>query len=230
MAFDYERETRTRYQSDDVASRYHRNYTQDYGLRGIRSRIIASAERRTVSEMLASVPHKAVLDVPTGTGKLAPVFAKFKSSVWACDVSPNMLDVARSEFERFGCDSVQFSVEDASDLGNFEPNQFDAVVCLRLVHRVPSEIRKKILARMSELAPYTIVSFSIDNSYNKVRRTIRNSIIGGGKSGFCCCTIDEAREEIEAHFNIKKKSWIIPLVSEEMVFLLESRNCPPSST
>lgn len=223
MAFDYESETKARYQSDDVATVYHKNFTKDYDLKGIRSRIIASAERRAVANLLARTPHEKVLDVPTGTGKLAPVFSKLQSKVMACDISPNMLEIARSEYAQHGCHSVDFSVQDAADLSCFSESQFDTVVCLRLVHRVPSEIRMKILSRLSSLAPYTIISYGIDSPYHNVRRTIRSKIIGEGKGTFCACTLDEAKAEVEENFRIKAHKWVIPLLSAEIVFLLESK-------
>lgn len=224
MSFDYERETKGKYQSDAVASTYHRNYTKDYDLRGLRSRFIAAAERKAVAQLLARVPHKTVLDIPTGTGKLAPVFARFQSTVLACDISANMLEVARTEFARFGCASAEFKVQDAAELSALGRKRFDAAVCLRLLHRVPSEIRRKILSGLSEVAGHAVVSYGIDSAYHSIRRSIRSKLIGEGNGRFCACTLDEAKAEIGEHFRIKAQKWTVPVVSGEVVFLLEAKD------
>ena len=87
MNFDYERDTKDHYKRAEVATEYHAAFTSDRGWKAWRHRVVADGERDAVRRMLARVPHARVLDLPCGTGKLAPVFAGLGSSVTAWGTS-----------------------------------------------------------------------------------------------------------------------------------------------
>lgn len=225
MNFDYERNTRRFYQNDDTAWRYHNMFMSPTGWRNLPSRVVAGRERRAIEGMLAQVPHQTALDLPAGTGKLAGIFAALGTSVVASDISPSMLKLAEVEYSRAGCKGARFQVEDASDLGNFRDGSFDVVVCLRLMHRVPAALRKLMLCEFSRVAPYTIVSFGIENGFHKVRRGVRAAVFGGSRDTLCFCGVDQAREELSSDFDILRQVWIAPALSQEMVFQLRSKHC-----
>src|SRR3972149_1188855 len=165
---NYDKETRSFYQSDRKAREYHEWYTRVGGVNGMRFRYIARKEREAVRGLLASVPHGRVIDVPTGTGKMASVFKQLSSIVLACDVSPNMLKIAEEEYNRIGVDA-KFKVVALESATETISGQFDIVVCVRLMHRVPDDVKTVMLAQISKLAPRAIVSFAIDSPYEQVR-------------------------------------------------------------
>lgn len=223
MNFDYERDTRTFYQNEATAQRYHDMFMSRSGWRNLPSRVVARRERRVVKDMLVRVPHRSALDIPAGTGKLAGVFASLGTRVLASDISSSMLKRAETEFSRVGYPDVSFQVADAADLGEFADAAFDVVVCLRLMHRVPSGLRVRMLKELARVAPCAIVSYGIENGFHKLRRRTRAAIFGGQKDTLCFCHLTEALAELQPHFDVVAKTWIAPAVSQELIFLLRSK-------
>jgi len=76
-----------------------------------------------------------VLEVATGTGLVALKIASTADQVYAIDISPQMIDVAKKKAEETGIDNVAFSVEDAYALP-FGDGMFDAVVCNNALHNM----------------------------------------------------------------------------------------------
>ncbi|HJU08139.1 MAG TPA: class I SAM-dependent methyltransferase [Rhodanobacteraceae bacterium] len=223
MPFDYERHTRSFYQNDRVAEQYHGLFTATGGIKNLPFRVVARRERRTVETLLSAISHENVLDIPAGTGKLAEVFARLGSRVTACDISSNMLEIAKGEYQKIKYRKVDFLIADATDLSRFENIGFDSVVCLRLMHRVPAAVRRQMLREFSRVARYLIVSFGVENTYHRIRRSLRNKMFGGLANNMCFCSLASARSEIEPLFEILREVWIAPLLSRELVFLLKSK-------
>lgn len=223
MNFDYERDTRGFYQNDDTARRYHQMFMSPKGWRNLPSRLVARRERRAIETLLDQVPHRTALDLPAGTGKLAGIFAARGTRVVASDISASMLKLAEAEYARAGCTDARFQVEDATDLARFREGSFDVVVCLRLMHRVPSGLRRRMLREFARIAPCTIVSYGIETGFHKKRRELRAAVFGGGRDPLCFCSVGQAHAELSADFEVLRQIWIAPALSQEMVFLLRSR-------
>jgi ubiquinone/menaquinone biosynthesis C-methylase UbiE len=224
MKFDYQEGTKSHYQSDAVAETYHSAFAKSYGLRNARFRIVANGERNSVKKLLQEVAHDKILDIPAGTGKLAVIFSELGAVVTSCDISQNMLDIAKQEYAKIGYGkNVKFSVQDAANLSSMGNLQYDAVVCLRLMHRVPAKIRVKILEEISRMAPHAIISFGIESPFHVVRRFLRALLLGGGKDKLCYVDLRTATREISQQFVIKRHLRVVPFMSQEVVFLLESK-------
>ena len=230
MNFDYERNTRTHYQDDEKARRYHEMFMSSKGWRNLTSRVVARRERRAVNALLNQVPHRTALDLPVGTGKLAGIFAALGTRVVASDISSSMLKLAESEYSRAGCKGASFQVEDAADLGHFRDGSFDVVVCLRLMHRVPAELRRLMLSEFARVAPCAIVSFGIENRFHRTRRGVRAAVLGGSRDALCFCSVEQACAELSPCFDILRRVWIAPVLSQEMIFLLRSRHVDDGAT
>jgi len=76
-----------------------------------------------------------VLEVATGTGLVALKIASTADQVYAIDISPQMIDVAKKKAEEMGIDNVAFSVEDAYALP-FGDGMFDSVICNNALHNM----------------------------------------------------------------------------------------------
>ena len=223
MTFDYEQQTRRAYQDDHVAHAYRALYTSRVGWRNLPAHVVARHERRTIADLAMRIPHQRILDLPAGTGKLAGLFATLGSDVVASDISDSMLKLARAEYARIGYRRVSFTISDAIDLTAFGHKQIDLVVCLRLLHRVPSALRKLMLAQFARVAPYAIVSYGIENTFHKARRCVRTSVFGGRTDARCSCSVATARAEAETDFEIVESAWIAPMLSQELIFLMKSK-------
>lgn len=216
--FDYGSDMKEYYKSDHMANEYHEAFSEQGSWR---HRIIADRERKAVKTLLNRVPHGKVLDIPTGTGKLAPVFATSHSSVMACDISENMLRVAESEFTRAGHQAARFQVCDAEQIAETLNETFDVAVCLRLLHRVPSETKRTILHELGAVADHVIAPTAVESSFHKARRWVRRSLLGGDERGHCYETPKVTQDIFTDGFQIIDSKHVLPLVSQERVYLLK---------
>lgn len=230
MSFDYTKDTKHYYKSDEVAQSYHDKFANPKGLNGLRFRFIARREREAVRRLLTRVPHRNVLDVPTGTGKMAPVFADLGSLVTPCDVSENMLALAKRSYAEAGAPTDQFHVVDLEIATATLQSTFDVVVCVRLMHRVPDKVKLRMLSEISKLAPYAVVSFGIESGYDKIRRDVRRFLIGGTDAGVeTRGTLKESSAVAEVGFEIVEVMPIARMMSSEWMFLLKSKNYTPQT-
>lgn len=85
-----------------------------------------------------------ILDVGTGTGKMAYAFAKRGYEVIGVDLSEAMLNVANKNNKY---KNLRFQVGDATNL-KFDDNSFDVCCASFLLHETPQMIREKILKEM----------------------------------------------------------------------------------
>lgn len=95
-----------------------------------------AAFEATLARIIARLaPADRVLEVGCGTGgatvRLAPAVAAYL----ATDLSPKMLDHARARPEAASLPQLEFRVAEATDPG--DPQTFDAVVALNLLHLLP---------------------------------------------------------------------------------------------
>jgi SAM-dependent methyltransferase len=223
MADDYERHTREHYQSDEVAQEYHEAFATRKGWKSLRPRLVASGERRIVRRFLGKVDHGRVLDIPAGTGKLAPIFKDAGSRVKSCDIAPSMLAIAKQEYERIGYDDVDFQVCDAERIAETVSERFDVAVCLRLLHRVPPAVQASILAGLASVADHVIVSFGVTSSYHNARRIVRRRVLGGDDRPIWFESLGEVLDGVRANFDVVDRASVLPFLSQEVMLLLRSR-------
>jgi hypothetical protein len=81
-----------------------------------------------------------------------------------------------------------------------------------------------MLSEFARVAPYAIVSFGIENGFHKTRRSVRAAVFGGSRDALCFCSVEQACAELSPCFDILRRVWIAPVLSQEMVFLLRSRH------
>lgn len=223
----YERHTKHRYKSDQKSASYHSLTTgsvRDVGLRGaVRGRTVTWAERRGVRAFLTRVPNERVLDIPSGTGKLAPVFHTVGCSVVAADISREMLTIGRQEFRKAGHNDVEFVICDAEDVSSVLDDDFAVTVCLRLFHRVPDSVVRSILAEFSSLSPYAIISMAAhrEGVVARIGDGVKSPM--GGSTSRNIRSVDECTALLEQEFNVLAMRRILPAVSNELLFLVRSK-------
>ncbi len=86
-----------------------------------------SFERDVVMKLLGNLSGKKVLDLGCGTGRLIGHLLELGATVVACDVSEEMMKIAKRKFNR-----VEFFLADAEELP-FENSSFDLVIASFLV-------------------------------------------------------------------------------------------------
>ncbi len=225
--FDYERDTLHGYRDPAVARDYDElSHPGSRGLRGLLAREVARRERLAIGAALDRVfagrAADSLLDVPCGAGKLAPVLRGRARRVIAADASPAMLERARAAFVEAGVDVVLREV-DAAALP-FDDASFDAVVCLRLLHRVPHPLRVRMIAQLARVASRAvIVSFGIVDPVQRFRLGLRWRILPGSPVPVPCSRMQAL--ELLAGAGLVNASGrpVLPGLSSEWIFTAEKR-------
>jgi len=111
--------------------------------------LIAGTQARVLANMIGRIHERDILDVGTGTGRAALLFARGGAHVTAVDASEEMLAVARQRAAEQKV-RVRFKLGDVHALA-FPDREFDVVVCLRLLMHAP-DWRRSIaeLCRVAE--------------------------------------------------------------------------------
>lgn len=222
--------TRAAYQSAIKAKEYHDRSMNARGLRDLRYRLITSWERRAIRLALGQVPHARILDFPVGSGKLAPVLKELNADVTCADVSAEMLRLAKHTYSSHGLEVSSFVVADLANAHQFATESFDVVVCVRLMQRVSDATRRAMLREIARLAPYAIVSFAVTNAYQRMRRRIRRSILGGADVGAeSHLRIGETDALVSVTHEVLDRWPIARGISAEWVYSLRAKRSSASS-
>jgi SAM-dependent methyltransferase len=97
--------------------------------------LIAVTQAQVLANMIGRIHEREILDVGTGTGRAALLFARGGAYVTAVDASEEMLAIARQRAAEQRV-KVRFKRGDVHALG-FPDREFDVVVCLRLLMHAP---------------------------------------------------------------------------------------------
>src|SRR5438093_11322139 len=93
--------------------------------------LLAGAQAKTLADFVGRIQHRRILDVGTGTGRAALLFAHGGAEVTGVDTSAEMLKVARARAEREGV-AVRFQTGNAHKL-EFTDRSFEVVGSLRVL-------------------------------------------------------------------------------------------------
>jgi ubiquinone/menaquinone biosynthesis C-methylase UbiE len=192
-----------------------------HGLKGFLSRTIRRAEqkavRRALDRSIRGRPADSLLDVPCGTGKLASVVAGRAKRIVAADVSEAMMELARPVYATVA-GFEGFRVADAEELP-FGDGEFEVVVCLRLLHRVPQSLRRKMVRELARVSSnLVILSLGIVDPAQQLRSGLRQQLVPGTPIRVPCSP-KEARELFEeARLKPFRARPILPMLSAEWVY------------
>jgi ArsR family transcriptional regulator len=91
---------------------------------------------RALAEALADAPLGAVLDIGTGTGRMAELFAGSAERIFALDKNLEMLRVARAKLQHLPTAQIELVQGDFADLP-FAAASFDTVLLHQVLHFAP---------------------------------------------------------------------------------------------
>ncbi len=151
-----DRRTRERFDSPAAAAKYASRSNWDRRHR----------EASCILSALAGIPRGArILDLPCGTGFLAPILAERGYRVTSADSSPHMIERAERNWLK-ACEanpslagSARFEVQDIFDT-SFRDGEFDAVICNRLFHHFTEpHTRRAALAELRRISRGPVIVF-----------------------------------------------------------------------
>jgi len=93
-------------------------------------------------------PADYVLEAACGTGLISMRIAPFVDKYFGCDISPEMVEIARSKALSSGISNIEFSVQDAYNM-EFADDSFDAVILANALHIMVEP--EKVLANISRI-------------------------------------------------------------------------------
>jgi len=136
--------------------------------------MVAAEQMRVLANMIGRIHERRILDVGTGTGRIAAMLAGGGADVTAIDTSERMLDAARRRASDQLVD-VTFIRADAHAL-EFESRSFDVVVCMGLL--MNARDWRKCLAESCRIADRLVIfdypsAASVALLHSNVRRILR---------------------------------------------------------
>src|SRR6185436_18366255 len=115
--------------------------------------LVARSQARVLANMVGRIQDRHILDVGTGTGRVALLLAHGAAKVTAVDASEEMLAIARKRAEAEFV-KVRFERGDAHAL-DFPDRSFDAVVSFRLLMHAPEW--RQCLAEMCRVSDRLVI-------------------------------------------------------------------------
>jgi len=88
-----------------------------------------------------------ILDVATGTGRIALILAQKGGNVVGIDLTEAMLQEAQQKAKKAKLSSIQLQVANAKSLP-FKDDSFDVIVSFRFFHLMPNNLRRPIIEEM----------------------------------------------------------------------------------
>jgi len=221
LTYEYEEDTRRAYRDLQKARDYQKIHTQE----DLWARFASWRERRLVEKLLAGcalAPERRILDVPCGTGILGGVLREFPNPVVAADISLEMMDLARTEY---GYSRLLGFVQADITQMPFAPGGFACMVILGLMHRLPAEIRMKVLVEIASLRPrYVIITYSIYNLGQRFKQWLLKKIRPSYNPAPVPVRYEDIIKEVtSAGFKVSSAHSVFPLLSANVVLGLESR-------
>jgi ubiquinone/menaquinone biosynthesis C-methylase UbiE len=115
--------------------------------------LVAGTQARVLANFVGRIQNRRILDVGTGTGRAALLFARGGADVTGVDASEEMLGIARQRAAEQGV-SVRFLVGDAHKLG-FADRSVDVAVSLRVLMHTPDW--ERCVAELCRVADQLVV-------------------------------------------------------------------------
>jgi len=218
---NYESETRDAYRSSAIAQKYKTQHMKALTW----ARLTMLMESKSVEKAIrrcALNKNSIILDIPCGTGILGHLLSKFPSSIFAGDISLEMIEQARTEYHKNNF--KDFLQLDLTQLP-LKKNVVDCVIVLGFMHRVPPNIRVKSLREIANVAVrFLIVSYSYDSFAQRAKHRLIKKIRPTHRSAPFPTPMKKIYKEFQENgFIVKKKFTVVFFLSTEVIFLLEKK-------
>ena len=217
---DYE--AKEYYQNMSAAGQYASQFRRPLSLSNFRVKTVGWREETVFLHMLRQVrlETKKALDIASGTGRYVKLLLDHGYQVGGADISKEMLSFAEQRLG--GNPNLLFLKQgDAASLP-FSDNEYDLVTCMRLYHRVPSNIRLRMLQEVKRVGKgKAILFFGMTNPWLQLRRVIREKILPGRSSDPYPVTMTQLVDELEkVGLTLKDYAWVLPLLADGLIILV----------
>ena len=186
-------------------------------------RIFDYLEKTAIKRAIQDAQRKncisTVLDIPCGTGRITEWFLKRGFSVLGGDISQEMMAVGRIKLASFS-DHVTFRQLDLDHL-DLSNSSYDLVSCIRLFHHLETEQRSAVLWELARVSRrYVLINVSYSSPFYRQRRRLKKWL-RQGVSRTSSTWAEIQREARDAGLQVAGYYFVLPLVTEDLVLLLE---------
>ena len=205
------------YQEIAVAERYDRERFSS-----VAGKVFNRLEKHYVA--LAFKDHPAgteILDLPSGTGRLAEALLDKGFRVMGVDVSPAMLEVAKRKLSAHG-ENYKTQVLDIFNLPDNVMPQYDVALCARVLMHFDLKDQIRFLRNVARMTRKEVVfTQSLSTPYHRARRGFKR-LIGNQASAASPITSAEL-SELLAGSGLKEVRRLRPsrLLTEEIIVVAE---------
>jgi ubiquinone/menaquinone biosynthesis C-methylase UbiE len=215
----YESDTRDAYRNKTKANAYKNQYIEGFKW----ARFTMWKQKKIITKYLNSCKlnsNDSLLDIPCGAGYIGGILSKYSCSIVASDISIEMMELAVNEYS-----NKNFTGFLQSDITNtpFQSNQFKCVVVLSLMHRLPADLRARVLSEVFRISnKYVIISYSIESVLQKLKWKFLSIINRRYLPAPESIPLKVIVEELNAcGLIIVKKKRIVNFLSAKVVFLVK---------
>jgi ubiquinone/menaquinone biosynthesis C-methylase UbiE len=163
---------RVAYQNNKVAAQYDQSRFSN-----LRGRVGNWLDKRAIKRALDSFGDcQTVLDIPCGTGRITAFLIEQGHTVYAADVSVEMMAVAQGHFTHSPPAPLGYVQVDAMRLP-FRSASFDCTTAIRFMGHVPSATRIQVLRELARVSRGSIIAdYCIYHPVIHLRRWIEDLI------------------------------------------------------
>jgi ubiquinone/menaquinone biosynthesis C-methylase UbiE len=160
---------------------------------------------RRASTLFRTQNYNKILDLGCGTGRHSIYLAKKGFDVYATDISPTGIEIARKKAESLGLHNIHFQQHNMRSIP-FADGFFDAVICTRTIHHgILEQIQKTVAEVYRVLKPngtvITDLPSTTTESYGIGRELENNTFVGARKMEEDVIHHYSTREEIVVLFS-----------------------------
>ena len=113
-------------------------------------------EQRLMRKIIENLPKgSSILDLPVGTGRLMPYYAKQNQPVYGIDISNDMLSQGQEIHQ--GMDNIKGLIQGNAEAIPLSDESIDYVICLRLLNLVPLTVLKNIIKEFKRVSRKGII-------------------------------------------------------------------------
>lgn len=181
--------------------------------------LVAEIQAKVLANFVGSIQNRRLLDVGTGTGRAALLFARGGARVTGVDASEQMLAIARQRAAADGI-SVDFRIADAHALP-FRDRSFDVAVSLRVVMHTPEW--RRCIAELCRVADRIVIldypsAFSLAAAQAAWRRVLQRA--GVRTEAYRVFTDRAVQRELEAAgFTVRSlhRQFVLPIALHKAI-------------
>ena len=181
--------------------------------------MVATSQALSLADFIGRIQRRRILDVGTGTGRAALLFARGGAEVTGIDASSEMLKIARARAEREGV-AVRFQFGNAHKL-EFGNRSFEVAVSLRVLMHTPQW--RQVVSELCRVADQlVVVDYPSSRSMAFVESLARRifSVIGLAKEPYRTLSdraVDAAFARCGFRVRARHRQFVLPIAFHKLI-------------